>query len=116
MRILVLDQGCVSDGQPAPSSILASYATVAASQDFEALHQRCAAGSCNTDLLILCDDDCMRAQRHFVALAATGGCPPCIVLGANITVDTAVALLKAGADDVINKDCDGRWKDRKSVV
>ncbi|MFC5300666.1 diguanylate cyclase [Azospira restricta] len=64
------------------------------------------------DLALICGDDAQALLGAYSALAASGRLPPTLVLSATASVDTAVSLLKAGADDFIVRDAAGHWAER----
>ncbi|MBI2306464.1 MAG: diguanylate cyclase [Rhodocyclales bacterium] len=64
------------------------------------------------DLALLSGDEADTLLAAYAALAASGRLPPTLVLSATSSVETAVSLLKAGADDFIVRDAAGQWTAR----
>lgn len=63
------------------------------------------------DLLLLCGDDAAALQGACRSLAANAAAP-LLVLGPCDRVETAIALMKAGAADILVRDADGGWQER----
>lgn len=64
------------------------------------------------DLAILSCDNANQLLVAYSTLAATGKLPPTLILSDCDSVDAAVGLLKAGAEDYIVRDAEGLWRDR----
>lgn len=64
------------------------------------------------DLAIIGSDDGNQLLDAYHTLAATGSLPPTLIVSACSSVEIAVSLLKAGAENFIVRDVDGRWVKR----
>lgn len=64
------------------------------------------------DLAIIGGDDGNELTEAYSALAATGHLPPTLIVSACQSVETAVSLLKLGADDFILTESDLSWTSR----
>lgn len=69
---------------------------------------------CNSDfdLAVVSSDNGQQLLATYSTLAATGKLPPTLIISACDSAETAVGLLKAGAEDYIVCDAEGAWRER----
>ncbi|HEX5801943.1 MAG TPA: diguanylate cyclase [Azospira sp.] len=110
MRILVLDLD-----SRAGDTLANAPADPAGDREFrvhqvpEAALAQLGSGPERPELVLICGDDTARLLAACREFASHGDAPPIVALAADIPIDTAVELLKAGADDLLVRDAQGQW-------